>query len=380
MSDTTVTASGNRKILSLLMLIIVPAIAWSGLLENFSGDYINQAFTGAGLIYATARGINALVSVLQGTELNVVFVTFAIGEALDPINDLVERFSAVVLFALGSLALQKILLGLVSHSLFNALLSMLGLAVAFALLRKDAELYRSFFKAFLVMAFLRFSLGLVVLANSWVDSAFLLEDDEQRHAAMASFQGELREASKLAGASGSSGELILQNREELERLESSRMRNRQSLQELALELALAEAELEELISADHMGCTLITLPLCSAPVLQSYDLTKQLAQSVESLEAKDGVIDAKIDKLEDALECLQKRSRGESCGLFDSVSRAVSPTQLRDKIAELETGMNDFAETTIDLLVSLLLKSIAIPIIFFYLLLRLVRMSWSRFS
>lgn len=380
MSNTTVTSPGKRKILALLMLIILPAIAWSGLLENFSGDYINRAFTGAGLIYATARGINALVSVLQGTELNVVFVTFAIGEALDPINDLVERFSAVVLFALGSLALQKILLGLVSHSLFNALLSLLGLAVAFTLLRKDEKRYRSFFKAFLVMAFLRFSLGLVVLANSWVDNAFLEESDQQRHAAMASFQGELREATKLVGASGSSGELIQRTREELERLKSRRTRNRQSLQELALELALAEAELAELISADRLACTLISLPLCSTPVLQAYDLTKQLAQTGEALETEAETVDAKIDEQKEALVCLQKRSRGESCGLFDSVTRAVSPTQLRDKIAELETGMNDFAETTIDLLVSLLLKSIAIPIIFFYLLLRLLRMNWSRFS
>ena len=169
--------SGKRAGLLLFCLVIAAAIAWSGLLENFSEDYVNRAFAGAGLIYATARGINGLVSVLQGTELDVVFVTVAIGEALDPINDLIERFSDFILVALGSLALQKILLGLVSHTLFNTLLTALAAGVAYTLLRRDPSLYKPLFQAFLVTAFLRFSLGLVVLANNWVDSTFLQEQD-----------------------------------------------------------------------------------------------------------------------------------------------------------------------------------------------------------
>ena len=96
--------SGKRAGLLLCCLVIAAAIAWSGLLEDFSEDYVNRAFAGAGLIYATARGINGLVSVLQGTELDVVFVTVAVGEALDPINDLIERFSDFILVALGAIA------------------------------------------------------------------------------------------------------------------------------------------------------------------------------------------------------------------------------------------------------------------------------------
>lgn len=373
---------GKRAILLLCCLVAAAGIAWSGLLEDFSEDYVNQAFAGAGLIYATARGINGLVSVLQGTELDVVFVTVAIGEALDPINDLIERFSDFILVALGSLALQKILLGLVSHNLFNALLTLLAASVAFALLRRDASLYRPLFQAFMVTAFLRFSLGLVVLANNWVDHAFLQERDQQRHAAMESFKGELRQVSALAGADGSFETQIETGRQQLNRLQSQRLRNTESLREVQRELATAEAELAKLISADGLGCTAFTVSrhTCSEPVLRAAKTREQLAQTAAALQAKAEDIAAAVEEQEEALDCLQKRSRGASCGLLDSMRNSVSPQQLRDKISELENGMNAFAENTIALLVSLLLKSVAIPLVFFYLLLRLLRMNWSRFS
>jgi len=374
--------NGKRAILLVFCLAAAAALAWSGLLEDFSEEYVNQAFAGAGLIYATARGINGLVSVLQGTELDVVFVTVAIGEALDPINDLIERFSDFILVALGSLALQKILLGLVSHTLFNTLLTALAAGVAYTLLRREPTLYRPLFQAFLVTAFLRFSLGLVVLANNWVDSTFLQEQDQQRHAAMESFQGELREASALAGANGSFETQIEASRQQLNRLESRRLRNAQSLEEVRRELALAETTLAELISADRLGCTAITISrhTCSEPVLRAAELREQLTQTAEALELKAAEIAATEAEQEEALACLQKRSRGESCGLLDSMRNTVSPQQLRTRINDLENGMNAFAENTIDLLVSLLLKSVAIPLVFFYLLLKLLRMNWSRFS
>ena len=374
--------SGKRAGLLLFCLVIAAAIAWSGLLEDFSEDYVNRAFAGAGLIYATARGINGLVSVLQGTELDVVFVTVAIGEALDPINDLIERFSDFILVALGSLALQKILLGLVSHTLFNTLLTALAAGVAYTLLRRDRSLYKPLFQAFLVTAFLRFSLGLVVLANNWVDSTFLQEQDQQRHAAMESFQGELREASALAGASDSFEAQIEDSRQQLNRLESRRLRNAQSLDEVQRELALAETRLADLISADGLGCTAITVSrhTCSEPVLRAAKTRDQLAQTADALELRAEEIAASAAEQEEALACLQKRSLGESCGLLDSMRNTVSPQQLRNKISDLENGMNAFAENTIDLLVSLLLKSVAIPLVFFYLLLKLLRMNWSRFS
>ncbi|MDH5173274.1 MAG: hypothetical protein OEW92_12705, partial [Gammaproteobacteria bacterium] len=46
----------------LLLVItgVLTALAWSGRFDTLSANYIDQALVNAGVIYATARGINAL--------------------------------------------------------------------------------------------------------------------------------------------------------------------------------------------------------------------------------------------------------------------------------------------------------------------------------
>jgi len=83
-----VTQSLGSRILIIAALIILPAIAWWGVFDGYADDSIQSALTNAGLIYGTARGINALVSVLQGTELDVFMLSLSVGELLDPLNDL----------------------------------------------------------------------------------------------------------------------------------------------------------------------------------------------------------------------------------------------------------------------------------------------------
>ena len=51
-------------------VVFVGLNAWTGFFDDLSASYLKDAMLGSGAIYATARGINGLVSVLQGTELN----------------------------------------------------------------------------------------------------------------------------------------------------------------------------------------------------------------------------------------------------------------------------------------------------------------------
>ena len=187
-----------------LLVLAVPvlcAVGWSGVLDRLSTEYLDAALLGSGAVYATARGINALVSVLQGTEVNAFLLTFTVGELLDPVNDLVERFSAVMMVALGALALQKILLVVVSHVSFNILLTALGVLGMLAAMwgtRRQAAIAT---RLFLVMVVLRFALALVVLANSWVDAVFLKDNEAVQYQAVQGFHGELNAASDLADGS-----------------------------------------------------------------------------------------------------------------------------------------------------------------------------------
>lgn len=66
--------------------------------------------------FAIAKGLNAVISLIQGTELNAspagVGITITVGQVLDPMNDLIERFSWIMLVASVSLGIQKLLLNL----------------------------------------------------------------------------------------------------------------------------------------------------------------------------------------------------------------------------------------------------------------------------
>jgi len=79
--------------------------------------YVDAAFDRALVAYALARTANAIISVIQGSELDVapagIGMTIAVGEALDPLNDMIERFSWVMLLSLVSLGIQKLLLEIV---------------------------------------------------------------------------------------------------------------------------------------------------------------------------------------------------------------------------------------------------------------------------
>lgn len=65
-------------------------------------------------VYALARGLNGVISVAQGTEVSIepmgVGLTLAPGQILDPLNDLIEQFSTILLTASASLGIQQIIL------------------------------------------------------------------------------------------------------------------------------------------------------------------------------------------------------------------------------------------------------------------------------
>ena len=201
MTDTPSPRTIHRALPVAAAVSVVLALAWSGVLDRPSEAYLDAALLGAGAVYATARAINGLVSVLQGTEFSIPMLSFAVGEFLDPVNDLVERFSAMMMVALGSLALQKVLLTLVTDRLFNALLTVVGVAAAAASAAGPAALRRGLLLAFTVLAAARLALVLAMLAAGWTDQLFLAGEERARHAQMQDFRGELEQVGRRAGVS-----------------------------------------------------------------------------------------------------------------------------------------------------------------------------------
>jgi len=169
-----------RKTLWSGLAVLAASAALSGHVDDTGQRYAGEAFTRALVTFAVARTLNGVISVAQGTEVAVepggVGVNFSVGQVLDPINDLVERFSAVMLVATSSLGLQNILLRMTMWWGTNlALIAAAVLTLAVLWLPKfDMGNARPIaMQVLLVTVFVRFAVPALVIGSNLVFDTFL---------------------------------------------------------------------------------------------------------------------------------------------------------------------------------------------------------------
>jgi hypothetical protein len=105
---------------SMALKVLVGTMVLVGLIANWLPEmdaaaraYLDLSMADSLVVYATARGLNAVISVIQSVHLSFSLgagVGLNLGEMLDPLNDLIERFSTFVLYGLAAIGLQKLLL------------------------------------------------------------------------------------------------------------------------------------------------------------------------------------------------------------------------------------------------------------------------------
>ena len=162
-----------------LAIALMVAISFMKPIDKSSDSQIDSAMTRALIGFGIARTLNGVISVAQGTEFAVqpagVGVNFSPGEILDPVNDLVERFSWVMLVATSSLGIQKILLEVSSWIGISFMLA--GAAVFWLLTKwqggKASALATFASRLLLLMLLLRFLIPIGAIANDWVYRQFL---------------------------------------------------------------------------------------------------------------------------------------------------------------------------------------------------------------
>ena len=171
----------------MLMLALVAAcILLSSVtsVDRHAEEEFASLFRRALVTFALARTLNGLISVVQGTELELapagVGVTLTPGQILDPVNDLVERFSWIMLGASISLGVQQVLLDIGQWWGMRLLVGLAGLLLAWQILRRAAlgsgegvAWGSRFWKIFLVVLFLRFAVPMALIANEALFELFL---------------------------------------------------------------------------------------------------------------------------------------------------------------------------------------------------------------
>lgn len=192
--------SKNNKWFKSVVILVIFAIAMSQLLERtLVWNYQEDSITGAFTIYGIARALNAAISMLQGTDISVVVVSVSIGELLDPINDLIERFSWIVMMAIASLGIQKVLLSVVVSKAANLLIAAVVAGYLAALWYKPFAKYHNVsFKAICILFFIRFSLSMVFICNYALDVYYFSDQKNTAQAALVETQTVIEDNAVLA--------------------------------------------------------------------------------------------------------------------------------------------------------------------------------------
>jgi len=184
----------QRLVATLLLLASLAALLLPSM-DGFAEAQVEAGLKRALVAYAMARALNGVISVAQSTEVAVepagVGVALNPGEILDPVNDLVEQFSTVMLFAAASLGLQRLMVVISAwHPLQLALcVLMLGWLVAsFVTVPRVQRLLRGF--ALLAML-LRFAVPVSAVTSEYAYRLFLAPEYESSSAAIAQVRDDL---------------------------------------------------------------------------------------------------------------------------------------------------------------------------------------------
>ncbi|MDZ7787242.1 MAG: hypothetical protein U5K73_03630 [Halofilum sp. (in: g-proteobacteria)] len=100
-------------------------------LDEPAAEYVDRALLQAGGTYVGARALERLLAVAGDISIGIGFVEGRPGQIFEPLRDLLDRFSTVVLAALASLTLQKVMLELggdVALPLFASAAAVLAVA------------------------------------------------------------------------------------------------------------------------------------------------------------------------------------------------------------------------------------------------------------
>lgn len=171
----------TAKVFWTIFALAVCALALSGYADTLGSSYASGALEKALLTFAIARGLDGVISIAQGTEVALepggVGVNLTVGEILDPINDLIERFSSVMLVVTASLGLQEILLRITSSHGFSWLLGLTAMAALIVIwtpaLARRSQLRTVVLRIFVASFFIRFAVPILVVGTHVVFDQFL---------------------------------------------------------------------------------------------------------------------------------------------------------------------------------------------------------------
>jgi len=354
----------TKMVLLFALIALVLGFSWQGAVDDAARSYLNQSIKDAAVIYGSTRLINAVVSVLQSIDVSIVFASVQLGDFLTPLQDTLERFAEVMTYAIVSLTLQRVLIEIVEHTFFNVLLTISGVGLCVAVFTK---VYISqAVRLFMTLFFVRFSLALVMMMNMAVDGAFLEQKVQQEHEKMNVMQQELNDTYQAVIGGD-------------EQTDKPQVNQEQKAPDSAISTT------QDTQSANSSAPA--TLEAAAAAAKEELDLAAEddsiwgsIAGSVSS------TIDYVDEKVSDPTSLVDDVVKG-TAQLTDATVEAVgsavdSVVSIKDmglnKLKALKERTLLWVEGFLTMMALLLLKTIFLPLLFWYILLKGMQLIWAK--
>ena len=370
----------NKKRLILVGVIIsLVLVSWSGILDYLSYDYLKGSLLSALSSYAVSRSLNGIISVLQSSTLSVGIASVSVGELLDPVNDIVERFSDLLTVSIGSIIIQKVLLSIVSSAFFKGVLTASGIAVLTSLALKKSPYIQLLTRAFIFLVFLRLSLGLMIVLNSVVDNSFLAEQITTNYE---SVRSTTRELDTLKHAQ-------LKQQQIDQKLEQEIIANQLKKERLNKDIVVQmniKKKLKNQIDDQSLKVSRLKNKLTPVEKYNLFRVDDELDEAEKMLAEKQDLIELTDDRLEDIRGSIRvankKISDNENqiadteTGLLDNISKTVKYIQ-NINIEDVKYRLDYLINNLLDLMALYIMKTVILPVFFMYLLMKSFKLIWS---
>jgi len=190
------------KIFLSVVLVLVVILSMLIDVDKAAMELYYQSFDRAVYSFALAKGLNAVISVIQSSEISVSFfvgATVGLGEILDPLNDMVERFSWIMLMSSVSIGIQHLLLILGKSAFIKVALVISGLisvAVIWIKNLHNSTALLLLLKIFVLIFILRFGAVLFVYANESFYNNIYADNYKKSTAFISDYKDDLEEIQK----------------------------------------------------------------------------------------------------------------------------------------------------------------------------------------
>jgi hypothetical protein len=172
----------KKKVISSIAIVLLVCVSVFKLVDAYSEKQASKALGNAVVTYAAVRALGGAISMIQESTMEIapggVGVTLALGQVLDPLNDLLENFSDIMLLSVTSLGIQRLLLSIGTSTLFTALPLLAGSCLLLMLWTRPGgnSWFQFTVRSFVVIIIIRFAVPVVVIANDLMYTA-VLEDE-----------------------------------------------------------------------------------------------------------------------------------------------------------------------------------------------------------